>query len=147
MLTLNQGLFTFPCSASEQGNKKPGRIVARTVDPNCQRDLPHHRLSFPEEKMGGIVWEALVSAQAGLGISQWVLSNCIEHHLFFLEFDSSLSLLLLLLLVVIIIIISIIFYFISIIKLFLSQLFLPRFYLFPILLPVPLGVGWMRESS
>lgn len=90
--------------------------MAGTADPNCQKDIPHHTTSCPGCKLGELPGRGQSLLGDRLGTDQWVVSNCIGHHLFHLGFVFFFF-------ITIIIIISFItHYFVSIIKLFLAQI-------------------------
>lgn len=72
-LTLTQGLFSVPCSASEKLLRKLGEAW-----PGHLRDIPYHRTSYSIFKLGGIGQEPL-PLRGSLGIGQQMVSmNCVS---------------------------------------------------------------------
>lgn len=55
---LNQGLFSFPNSASEKVHKKPRWSIVNTADPNWiqtgKMDIPYKRMSCSIDKLCGL---------------------------------------------------------------------------------------------
>lgn len=76
-------------------NKSWEGALLRQVTQSGQMDIPCHRISCPVYKVvelpgRGFSWSVGVES----GIAQQVMSSCIVHHLFFLEFYFSLLILL-----------------------------------------------------
>lgn len=117
MLAPRQGLFIVSCPVSEEVHKKLGGSMVRTPDQTGQRCSISQNAQY-------IKWRSYLEGHwvpigDGLAIGQRVVSNYIVHHSFKKNFEFYLSLFLICLFIAIIT--FIIFYFISSIKLLLSQ--------------------------
>lgn len=83
MLSLSQGLSSFPCSASEQVHKRLGGSIAPTADPKWPKGY-----SIPENVTNSIETGRSQSLLGdGLGIRQQTGSNCVVHRLLLFSFS------------------------------------------------------------
>lgn len=87
MFTQNQGLFSFPCSASEQKHWQLGGSIARTAARNKQEVSSCPRMSCSIYKQKAISQEELIRAQGWAGHQsaggEQLLITCLSWVLFF----------------------------------------------------------------
>lgn len=76
---LCQGLFSVPCSASEEA--WPGQLTR-----SGQRDIPCHGMSCSIHKLEEVAMSHQSLLRNRQGTGQWVVNTCMVHHLFLLGF-------------------------------------------------------------
>lgn len=90
--------------------------MARTADPNCPKGYFIPQNIMPSTLMGKeLAMRCQWLLRDRLGIGEWVVNNCVVHHLFLLGFVSSLQL------VVVVSNYYYLLYFVAVIKLFVPQ--------------------------
>lgn len=74
--------FLVSCCASEEAKKNCKGAQVGQIIWSGQRDILHHRMSWPVYKLGYLLGNGVdLSLWTGSGINEGVISNCIVHHL------------------------------------------------------------------